>query len=108
MNNPSPIKIAKMELQGLTMLYNTMVQECWSKCIPNTKEVSRFFGERTRVRTQTNPLFTQYIQAELNVGEQSCTDRCISKYLEVRTPNSLFLSLSLSLLDDNRSSDDKT
>ena len=40
--NPSPLKIAKMELQGLTMLYNTMVQECWSKCIPNTKEVSRF------------------------------------------------------------------
>ena len=42
MNQPSPLKIAKMELQGLTMLYNTMVHECWSKCIPNTKEVSRF------------------------------------------------------------------
>ena len=42
MNQPSPLKIAKMELQGLTMLYNTMVHECWSKCIPNTKEVSVF------------------------------------------------------------------
>ena len=61
MNQPSPLKIAKMELQGLTMLYNTMVQECWSKCIPNTKEVSvfilifshgvnRFFTQKRKIR----------------------------------------------------------
>uniref|UniRef100_A0A7S1C2G8 Mitochondrial import inner membrane translocase subunit n=1 Tax=Bicosoecida sp. CB-2014 TaxID=1486930 RepID=A0A7S1C2G8_9STRA len=54
------MKMARTEMRGITEMYQRMVGECYDKCV-------------LRVGSE----------AELNVGEMSCVDRCVSKYLEV-------------------------
>jgi len=58
MDSSAKVKMATIQLENMTMMFNKMMHGCWSKCVANLKE------------------------EELNVGEQSCTDRCIGKYIE--------------------------
>ena len=55
----SPAQVAIAEMKGLADTFSRMSQSCYRKCIPNVKE------------------------AALAVGEMSCVDRCVSKYLDV-------------------------
>mmetsp|Transcript_13914 Transcript_13914/g.15860 ORF Transcript_13914/g.15860 Transcript_13914/m.15860 type:complete len:98 (+) Transcript_13914:199-492(+) len=55
------LKAAKIEMEAVTEMFSMMNMMCHKKCF--TK-----FGS----------------DAELNVGEMSCTDRCVGKYLEAQ------------------------
>jgi len=55
--NPQ-IKVAKLEMEGVTDMFNKMGELCFQKCLG------------------------RYNEPDLNVGEMSCTDRCVSKYME--------------------------
>ena len=50
---------AQFPLPGMADCFQKMSDQCYSKCVPNVKEAS------------------------LSAGEQSCTDRCVNKYLDV-------------------------
>ena len=54
----SQMQMAQVEVESIQDMFNRMTRLCWTKCIPHSKD------------------------AELNVGELSCTDRCVGKYLE--------------------------
>mmetsp|Transcript_6222 Transcript_6222/g.14101 ORF Transcript_6222/g.14101 Transcript_6222/m.14101 type:complete len:96 (-) Transcript_6222:62-349(-) len=55
----SPAEMMVAELKGLTDIFSRMQVSCYSKCIANVKE------ER------------------LSVGEMSCVDRCVNKFMDV-------------------------
>lgn len=55
----TPVQIAVAEMKGLADTFAKMSDTCWKKCIPNVKE------------------------GALAVGEMSCVDRCVSKFLDV-------------------------
>ncbi len=55
----SPTDVAMAEMRGLADTFSRMSETCYQKCIPSVKE------------------------AALTVAEMSCTDRCVSKYLDV-------------------------
>jgi import inner membrane translocase subunit TIM10 len=55
----SPVQVAVAEMKGLADTFARMSDTCWKKCIPNVKE------------------------GGLTVAEMSCTDRCVSKFLDV-------------------------
>jgi import inner membrane translocase subunit TIM10 len=55
----SPVQVAVAEMKGLADTFARMSESCYEKCIPNVKE------------------------AALAMGEMSCIDRCVSKYLDV-------------------------
>ncbi|KAG5180513.1 Tim10/DDP family zinc finger-domain-containing protein [Tribonema minus] len=57
---PDKVEMAKTEVEMMTDLYNKMVDSCFSKCIANMKE------------------------GDLSVGEMSCVDRCVHKYLSAQ------------------------
>ena len=55
----SQVQMSLIEMKGLADTYLRMSESCYRKCIPSVKE------------------------AALAVGEMSCVDRCVSKYLDV-------------------------
>lgn len=57
----SPAEVAVAEMRGLADTFSKMSETCYGKCIPNVKE------------------------SALTVAEMSCTDRCVSKYLDVHS-----------------------
>ncbi|XP_010414367.1 PREDICTED: mitochondrial import inner membrane translocase subunit TIM10 [Camelina sativa] len=67
---PSPIPVGVTKEQAFTMaqtemeyrveLFNKLAQTCFNKCVDK-----------------------RYKEAELNMGENSCIDRCVSKYWQV-------------------------
>ncbi|KAK9825168.1 hypothetical protein WJX81_001265 [Elliptochloris bilobata] len=54
------IKVAQQEMEYKVDLYNRMVAACFEKCMDK-----------------------RYKEGDLNVGENSCVDRCSSKYWQV-------------------------
>ncbi|QHN94954.1 Mitochondrial import inner membrane translocase subunit [Arachis hypogaea] len=52
--------MAEKELEYRVDLFNKMTQTCFNKCVDN-----------------------RYKESELNMGENSCIDRCVSKYWHV-------------------------
>eukprot|EP00591_Stephanopyxis_turris_P002840 CAMPEP_0195524054 /NCGR_PEP_ID=MMETSP0794_2-20130614/23685_1 /TAXON_ID=515487 /ORGANISM="Stephanopyxis turris, Strain CCMP 815" /LENGTH=76 /DNA_ID=CAMNT_0040654197 /DNA_START=90 /DNA_END=320 /DNA_ORIENTATION=- len=58
MDAAAQVKSQLFEMEMYSDLFSKMQELCWRKCIAHSKE------------------------EELSVGEQSCTDRCVSKYLE--------------------------
>uniref|UniRef100_I1JJT6 Mitochondrial import inner membrane translocase subunit n=2 Tax=Glycine subgen. Soja TaxID=1462606 RepID=I1JJT6_SOYBN len=67
--------MAEKEMEYRVELFNKMTQTCFNKCVDN-----------------------RYKESELNMGENSCIDRCVSKYWHVRCYLSLLLDLSLALV----------
>ena len=55
----TPVQVAVAEMRGMADTFAKMSETCYKKCIPNVKE------------------------SALTVGEMSCTDRCVSKFLDV-------------------------
>ncbi|GAU17289.1 hypothetical protein TSUD_110060, partial [Trifolium subterraneum] len=52
--------MAEKEMEYRVELFNKMTQSCFNKCVDN-----------------------KYKESELNMGENSCIDRCVSKYWHV-------------------------
>ncbi|CAI0392972.1 unnamed protein product [Linum tenue] len=78
-NSPLPAGVTKEQAFGMAEtemeyrveLFNRLSQTCFSKCV-DKRHVSSglhlyFYGSR-------------YKESELNMGENSCIDRCVSKY----------------------------
>ena len=57
---PSPLTVAKIEAETMTDMFNRMTVMCWKKCV--VKQVS----------------------PDMTVGEMSCVDRCVGKYLQAK------------------------
>ena len=55
----TPVQVAVAEMRGLADTFSKMSETCYRKCIPNVKE------------------------SALTVGEMSCIDRCVSKFMDV-------------------------
>jgi import inner membrane translocase subunit TIM10 len=56
---PDPVFAAKTEMEMYTDLFNKIADKCFSKCAS---------------RKHKDP--------DLSLGEMTCTDRCVAKYLE--------------------------
>merc|ERR1719430_301331 len=57
----SPAEMLIAEMKGMADCFARMTTSCYSKCIASVKE------------------------EKLSVGEMSCVDRCVSKYMDVHT-----------------------
>jgi mitochondrial import inner membrane translocase subunit TIM10 len=58
---PDPVTAARIEMEMYTDLFNKIAAECFTKC------ASR-----------------KHKDADLSLGEMTCTDRCVAKYLEAQ------------------------
>ncbi|GMI81745.1 TRANSLOCASE OF THE INNER MEMBRANE 10 [Hibiscus trionum] len=54
--------MAETEMEYRVELFNRLAQTCFNKCVDK-----------------------RYKEAELNMGENSCIDRCVSKYWQVNS-----------------------
>lgn len=61
--NDPQIKMARVEMEGVTGMFNRLNDLCFKKCMC---------------------LRATFPEADLNVGEMSCADRCVGKYLEAQ------------------------
>ncbi|CAI9098351.1 OLC1v1034983C1 [Oldenlandia corymbosa var. corymbosa] len=52
--------MAEKEMEYRVEMFNKLTQTCFAKCVEN-----------------------RYKESELNMGENSCIDRCVSKYWQV-------------------------
>lgn len=57
---PSPLTLAKIEAETFADMFNKMSKMCFKKCVVK----------------QTSP--------DMTVGEMSCVDRCVGKYLHAK------------------------
>ncbi|CZT99248.1 hypothetical protein PFAG_03721 [Plasmodium falciparum Santa Lucia] len=60
-DNISKVNSTVVELLGMSDLFKRMQNTCWLKCIPDVHD------------------------SFLSVGETSCVDRCVNKYMEIHT-----------------------
>ncbi|GAX28805.1 hypothetical protein FisN_34Hh015 [Fistulifera solaris] len=58
---PDPVQAAKVEMEMYTDLFNKIASSCFTKCA---------------ARRHRDP--------DITLGEMTCTDRCVSKYLETQ------------------------
>lgn len=63
--NNQQLKAAKLEMQAVTDSFGKMTETCYKKCFVGKSNLHN--GD-----------------PELNVGELTCTDRCVGKYLEAQ------------------------
>ncbi|KAJ0238837.1 Mitochondrial import inner membrane translocase subunit TIM10 [Hirschfeldia incana] len=87
MASPSPIptgitkdqafNMAQTEMEYRVELFNKLAQTCFVKCVDK-----------------------RYKEADLNMGENSCVDRCVSKYWQVTKALVLIISFSTTLILD--------
>ena len=59
------LKAAKLEMEAVTEMFQKMTFQCYNKCLVG----------KTNLHGN---------DSDLNVGELSCTDRCVGKYLEAQ------------------------
>eukprot|EP00636_Phaeomonas_parva_P002341 CAMPEP_0118859074 /NCGR_PEP_ID=MMETSP1163-20130328/5476_1 /TAXON_ID=124430 /ORGANISM="Phaeomonas parva, Strain CCMP2877" /LENGTH=99 /DNA_ID=CAMNT_0006792607 /DNA_START=166 /DNA_END=465 /DNA_ORIENTATION=- len=59
-SGPSPVDLAKAEMDDLNEMFTRMNKACFQKCIQKVKE------------------------GDLQVGEMTCIDRCVGKFMEAR------------------------
>ncbi|XP_028775691.1 mitochondrial import inner membrane translocase subunit TIM10-like isoform X3 [Neltuma alba] len=51
--------------------------------MPSTLDKEQIFGMAEKEMEYRVELFNKYKESELNMGENSCIDRCVSKYWHV-------------------------
>ncbi|KAF7827291.1 mitochondrial import inner membrane translocase subunit TIM10 [Senna tora] len=66
--------MAEKEMEYRVELFNKLLNTCFNKCVDK-----------------------RYKESELNMGENSCIDRCVSKYWHVRCLYFMFCKVVLSL-----------
>ena len=57
---PSPLTVAKIEAEIFTDMFNKMSVACFKKCV------------------------VKQISPDMTVGEMSCVDRCVGKYMQAK------------------------
>ncbi|OBA22935.1 hypothetical protein METBIDRAFT_34614 [Metschnikowia bicuspidata var. bicuspidata NRRL YB-4993] len=57
--NPEKVKLAEVQFTVMSSTFNKMLSTCQEKCIGH-----------------------EYGEGDVNTGEASCTDRCVSKYVK--------------------------
>lgn len=72
--------MAQTEMEYRVELFNKLAQTCFNKCVDK-----------------------RYKEAELNMGENSCIDRCVSKYWQHLSPLSSLSPLERLFIPSNGS-----
>ncbi|CAL5353073.1 unnamed protein product [Camellia sinensis] len=61
----------------------TLINMAAKNNIPTPVDREQIFGMAEKEMEYRVELFNKYKEAELNMGENSCIDRCVSKYWQV-------------------------